>query len=697
MKIKGRKEKVEDRIMSTINDVAKIANVSTSTVSHVVNKTRYVSPDLVERVEKAIQELESPPNFVLKKSSRKMYTSKGEYILLLITDKGSNFQKQVERQIEAELSDSEYILITMRIAKDVSETADFIKLLMNTQKISGIILFPDDEDILARQELKKQRIPAVILGKEVKGFLADTISSDTFDGAYRAIKHLIDKGHEHIGFLGSKKSRYSMRLDGYKKALADYKLDKEDYVYPSLENEREVFDALDEMMMGRVAPTAIFAANYAVVISLLKYMEVHNIVCPDDISVVSFNNFEWAQLHTPAITTIEQDIVKFAKMAVKILLERIENQEYVNQITNKAVYKNVILPTKITVRSSTCGIGRGPFGEKAASAGNLILSADDVVKIRQMKKTAAISFHYAGKAWTELHQKGIKDVFDSIGISLIAVTDAHFDWELQCKQLESLQLLEPDIIIAIPTDNKKTSQAFKKVAGGKAELILIANVPEGLSPDDYVTCVSINERSHGQNMGHGLGNYMLKHGLENYGLVTHSADFYATNQRDNAVKQVMEEEYASLNFCEELQFYKEDELLQKTREYINRHPALEALYVSWDGPALEVIAALREMGRSEIAIITGDLDQQGAIIMAKGGMIKMIGAQLPYEQGQAIAWAAANRILGKEVPSFIGIEPISVTADSLLKSWQRVFQEAPGEELLKAFKENPNYVTMEES
>jgi len=432
------------------------------------------------------------------------------------------------------------------------------------------------------------------------------------------------------------------------------------------------------------------------VVPLLKYIEAHNIVCPDDLSIVSFNNFEWASLHTPAITTIEQDVEEFGRIAVGTLLQRIQNQEFVNLAVNKNIYESWSLPTKIAVRSSTAGIGRGPFGEKASQAGELALSEEEMVRLRQMKLTAAISFHYAGKAWMELHQKGIKDVFDSIGISLIAVTDAHFDPELQCRQLESLRILEPDVIIAIPTDNRKTSEAFKKVVEGKAKLILITNVPEGLNPGDYVTCVSVNERSHGQNMGHGLGEYMVRHNLVHYGIVTYDANFYATNQRDNAAKQVMAEEYPGLHRCQEIKFARENEVYKKTCEFLKRYPEVEALYVSWDGPAMEVIAALTDLGRSDVAIVTGDLDRSDALNMAKGGMIKMLSAQCPYEQGQAIAWAAANALLEKKVPSFIGIEPISVTPDNLLKSWKRIFKENPGAELVQAFKENPNYVSAKE-
>jgi len=81
--------------------------------------------------------------------------------------------------------------------------------------------------------------------------------------------------------------------------------------------------------------------------------------------------------------------------------------------------------------------------------------------------------------------------------------------------------------------------------------------------------------------------------------------------------------------------------------------------------------------------------------MAKGGMIKMISAQCSYEQGQAIALAAANAMLGKKTPSFIGIEPISVTPANLLKSWSQIFKEEPPSELKQAFKKSANYIAAE--
>lgn len=680
--------------MTTINDIAKMAGVSTSTVSHVVNKTRYVSPEKVERVEKAIRDLDTPPNFVMKKVKSHNSEVKEKYIIMLLADKKSNFQRRIENQIDENLKRTEYSLITIECNSEIASMETFLNVMLEGNLVAGIIVFPDEKDILMQRILANVKIPVIVLGREVKNYMADTITTDTMEGVYKATKHLLQKGHERIGFLGRSKNRVPLRLEGYKKALDEWGiLYKEEYVYSTLQKEQDIFEALDKLLSGNQMPTALIIANYAVVIPFLKYIDAHNIVCPTDISVVCFGFFDWAPLHTPALTTVEQDTDQYVQIAVDTLIRRIVNQEYANTAAYKNVYKNINLPTKLVVRSSTCGIGRGPFGEKASSISELMLSEEETQSIRNKKLTAAISFHYAGKAWMELHQKGIKSIFDELGILVIAITDAHFDPELQCKQLESLRGLEPDILIAIPADHKLTAEAFKKVADSKIKLILITNVPEGLKQEDYVTCVSVNEHSHGQNMGHGLGEYMYQHNMKNYGLILHGADFYATNQRDNAAKQVLCEEYPELHLCKEIQFEKEDEVYKKTTQLIKRYPEIEALYISWDGPAMEAIAALTEAGRTDIAIVTSDLDYADSLNMAKGGMIKMLSAQCPYEQGQAIALAAAKAVLNKKVPSFIGIEPISVTPENLLKSWKKVFKEAPTSELVQAFKENPNYVS----
>lgn len=673
--------------MATIKDVARIAGVSVSTVSHVVNGTRYVSPEKVKKVEDAIRQLDELPNFIAKRSGAQQ-ASGNRSVLLLLSKKNSLFQNQVKEKLEEILEEKGYLPVSLAYDLDGDRLAA-IRSLAGSLSLCGLIAFPDREGVLSKAFFKGLQLPVVLIGNPVDQFAADTLLPDTFEGGYRAVRHLIKNGHEKIAYLSESEERGAHRFEGYRKALEDARIPVENsLVWTGLHTEEQVSRAMGQLAAAEPAPTALVIADSLPLVPAIQYAVAHNIAVPRDLSIVSLNDPEWAPLMTPELTCVDKQPRQFALAAADLLFQRMARGEMADLPSPGHPYCAKTLPSLLNVRNSTCGIGRGPFGEKAENASVLALSGKEKEKLRQKQYTAAISYHYMGKAWMGLQEKGIKKIFDELGISLIAVTDAHFNAELQCKQLESIRFLKPDILISIPVDTKDTAAAFRAIADSDTRLVLITNVPEGLTPRDYISCISVNERSHGDNMGRGLGEYMTRHGLKYAGLVCHGEqNFFATKQRDSAAEQVLTEEYPELQVCGKVNFLTETEACQKTLELIRLYPEIQALYVSWDGPALEVMKALTELERTDIAIVTGDLDYAIALHMARGEMVKMISAQCPYEQGEAIALAAANGLLGKAVPSFIGVEPISVNRDNLLKNWKNIFKEEPPAELSGAVKQ----------
>ena len=673
--------------MATIKDVARIAGVSVSTVSHVVNGTRYVSPEKVKKVEDAIRQLDELPNFIAKRSGAQQAAG-SRSVLLLLSKKNSLFQNQVKEKLEEILEEKGYLPVSLAYDLDGDRLAA-IRSLAGSLSLCGLIAFPDREGVLSKAFFKGLQLPVVLIGSPVDQFAADTLLPDTFEGGYRAVRHLIKNGHEKIAYLSESEERGAHRFEGYRKALEDAHIPVgKGLVWTGLHTEEQVSRAMGQLAAAGPAPTALVIADSLPLVPAIQYAVAHNIAVPRDLSIVSLNDPEWAPLMTPELTCVDKQPRQFALAAADLLFQRMARGEMADLPSPGHPYCTKTLPSLLNVRNSTCGIGRGPFGEKAENASVLALSAKEKEKLRQKQYTAAISFHYMGKAWMGLQEKGIKKIFDELGISIIAVTDAHFSAELQCKQLESIRFLKPDILISIPVDTKDTAAAFRTIADSDTRLVLITNVPEGLTPRDYISCISVNERSHGDNMGRGLGEYMTRHGLKYAGLVCHGErNFFATKQRDSAAEQVLTEEYPEIQVCGKVNFLTETEACQKTLELIRLYPEIQALYVSWDGPALEVMKALTELERTDIAIVTGDLDYAIALHMARGEMVKMISAQCPYEQGEAIALAAANGLLGKAVPSFIGVEPISVNRDNLLKNWKNIFKEEPPAELSGAVKQ----------
>ena len=144
------------------------------------------------------------------------------------------------------------------------------------------------------------------------------------------------------------------------------------------------------------------------------------------------------------------------------------------------------------------------------------------------------------------------------------------------------------------------------------------------------------------------------------------------------------EEFPELKICDTKTFVKAEETYELTKQMLDEHPQIEGIYVSWDAPAKYVLNALTDMGREDVIVSTGDLEYNIALNLAKGGMVKAISAQMPYEQGEAVATVAVKALLDEVVPSYIGVEPVYVDRYNLQKVWQKSYKEPLPEEIKQA-------------
>ena len=113
---------------------------------------------------------------------------------------------------------------------------------------------------------------------------------------------------------------------------------------------------------------------------------------------------------------------------------------------------------------------------------------------------------------------------------------------------------------------------------------------------------------------------------------------------------------------------------------IETYPQIEALYVSWDQPALMAIRALKELNRKDIAIFTTDLDKEIAYCMEEG-IVRGLSTQRPYEQGQTAALAAIKSLVSDDVPKYVGVQPYVVEEKQLRRAWKDIFHEPMPERL----------------
>jgi ribose transport system substrate-binding protein len=644
----------------TIKDIAQQAGVSIATVSHVINATRYVSPELVEKVKKIIE-----ANDYKKKIVYGFQAGKRSQIAFLVPF----FKDYVELalNLSKKFSETGYTVSVLATNDDVTIEKNLLTALLGNKSIGGIILVPSAINSFFYKILLNQTIPVVFVDRYLEDNCFDSIITDHELASQKSINYLIRCGHNKIGIITEKKefSTSKEQLSSYKKTLEACGVPFRPELVLHIDNYQQ--DALFHLINNyyeKERPTALFSGIRWITPRILYFLNEKGLQYPKNISFIGVCHNEWAELLNPPLTLIKEDFEAIGTAVTTKMLERIAKNTI--PVTNQRIQANFLL------RKSAQMLGRGPFGEEAISIDELALTEEEVEELRRSHFKVAISFHYGNTAWMRLHENGIRDTLEKFGVKILSVTEAHFNPDLQVTQLEGLKMQKPNVIIAIPSDDVLTATKFKELAK-EVTLIFISNIPQGLTNDEYASCVSVNEREGGYEAGVLLGEYFKNHDRAHVGFITHGAPFYGTLLRDGTAEQVIRENYPNIDIASIKHFYIIERAYEICKEMVIKHPELQALYVSWDGPALQVIRALKELKRYDIAIFTFDLDMEIAMYLAKGDFVKGLVIQRPYTQGKAVALATAKALLGKKEYKYIGVSPYVVQRNSLIKAWEDIF------------------------
>jgi ribose transport system substrate-binding protein len=336
----------------------------------------------------------------------------------------------------------------------------------------------------------------------------------------------------------------------------------------------------------------------------------------------------------------------------------------------------------------TTVLSTGPNGEKPSAAGDLSLSPEELQQIKDKKPTAAIVLHYGGNDWSNAQVDGLRDQLGKMGIRVISVTDANFKPEKQVSDIETVLAKKPDIIISIPTDPVATAAAYRKAERQGVKLVFMDNVPKDFAPGkDYVSVVSADNYGNGVASAHLMAEQLK--GKGKIGIIFHEADFFVTKQRYDAFKKTIAEQYPDIEVVAEQGIAGPDfagDAEKVASAMLTKNADLDGIWAVWDVPAEGVLAAARANGRNDLAVTTIDLGQNVAIDMAKGGPIKGLGAQRPFDQGVAEATLAGYGLLDKEAPPYVAVNALPVRPANLAEAWQTVYHQGLPPKVEKAAK-----------
>jgi LacI family transcriptional regulator len=330
---------------ATMNDVAHLAGVSKSTVSHVINETRYVEPDTRDRVLKAIEEL----GYRLSAAARSLTTNRTDTIGVIISDIANPFFGEVVRGIEGIMGPADYGLILCNTDEVLEREAHYLNLLLR-QRVDGIIAAATSHKWEVLEQASVQNMPLVFLDRTFDGIkYLPFVGVDNQRGAYIGTKHLIEGGTRRLGIVAGFQRLSTMRdrLAGFHQALEEYNLCLPDeWIALSRLSVEDGRKAATQILSLPNRPDGLLISNNYLSLGTLLALQDLGLQCPDDISLVGFDDPSWAAVSCPPLTVVRQPSTRLGQTAAQIMLDLINGKQVPEP--------QVMLDCELVVRQSCC-------------------------------------------------------------------------------------------------------------------------------------------------------------------------------------------------------------------------------------------------------------------------------------------------------------------------------------------------------
>jgi len=330
--------------MSNIKDVALHAGVSITTVSHVVNGTRFVSDIARLRVEEAVRQLGYIPSAV----ARSLKNSNTLTFGMVIPNNSNPYFAEIIRGVENRCFAAGYNVILCNSNDDPERQATYLRLLVE-KRVDGLVFVATGSDAVVRATLGDIKTPLVLLDRDVTGMASsDLVEVNHTVGGELATRHLLELGHPRVACISGPPglSPSSQRRAGWKQALEAAGVERrENDLARGDFTARGGHLAMQALLKRKPRPTAVFVCNDLMAFGALSAAREAGISVPEQLSIVGFDDIELAAFSAPPLTTIVQPKLEIGTIAADLLLERVEK--------NRQDGRRVILEPQLKIRGST--------------------------------------------------------------------------------------------------------------------------------------------------------------------------------------------------------------------------------------------------------------------------------------------------------------------------------------------------------
>jgi LacI family transcriptional regulator len=331
--------------MSSIKDVADEARVSTATVSHVINNTRFVSDEVRSRVMQAIEHFQYHPNA----HARSLASGKSRMFGLVISDIANPFFPELVKAIETAAFERGYDVVLSNTNYDAERTSHYVRRFIERQ-VAGVALMTSELDQKLIDELARRKVSVVFLDAGKVGLHSSNLRVDYEEGIEQAILHLVKLGHHRIAFIGGTPHLRSAqrRLEAFQGQIRQIFPDAAEKIYYGDFKIEGGKRAVSEMLAEKELPTAIICANDLMAFGAISELRAAGVSVPGDVSIIGFDDIAFASLKEPSLTTVSLPRKELGRCAVEALMETLENP--------KREGVEIRIPTNLVIRKSTAPV-----------------------------------------------------------------------------------------------------------------------------------------------------------------------------------------------------------------------------------------------------------------------------------------------------------------------------------------------------
>lgn len=340
-------EKSSKRV--SYKDIAEKAGVSTATVSHVLNGTRYVTPELKQRVLTVVEELGYVPNNVAS-SLRRRYTNTVGFITTELTNP---FYAEIAVAAELVLREHGYMLLISNTFNEIERERVYVKAMLSHQ-VDGLLFTSVQMESHTWRLLQSMQVPFVLINRRFAGYDAPYVGVDNMGAMQHLVEHLISLGHTRIGFIGGfpHSSSARDRYRGYRRALERHHIAWDpDLLCEGRYDFQSGIEGAERLLTlpPSKRPTAIACANDLMALGVIDWASRNGLEVPRQLSVTGFDDIEVAGIEPISLTTARQPRAEMGRIAAQLLLELI--------MGHQPQERSVMLPCDIVVRKSTAPPG----------------------------------------------------------------------------------------------------------------------------------------------------------------------------------------------------------------------------------------------------------------------------------------------------------------------------------------------------